>query len=115
MPGLIKPINEELKEHHIESFLIKQVKRLKGVPYKFTSPSRRSVPDRLCAFPYGKIVFVECKAPGKEPTKLQWREIDKLRAMGHDVVVVYTYEEVNMLMIRIRYELKELEREANNF
>ena len=50
--------------------------------YKFTSPARRSVPDRMVVGPHGEIVFIELKAPGKRPTKLQLRELKILQDQG---------------------------------
>jgi len=49
--------------------------------YKFSSPSRRGVPDRICLYK-GKIAFLELKAEGKKPTKLQARELEILRRGG---------------------------------
>jgi len=40
-------------ERVIEAYLVQKVKELGGIAYKFTSPQRRSVPDRLCLFPTG--------------------------------------------------------------
>jgi hypothetical protein len=34
-------------EKQIEAYLVKRVKEAGGIAYKFTSPQRRSVPDRL--------------------------------------------------------------------
>lgn len=45
---------------------------------KFTSPSRRAVPDRMIITPMGVIGFLEVKAAGKKPTPLQMGEIIKL-------------------------------------
>lgn len=46
--------------------------------YKFSSPSNRGVPDRILVFPGGRVVFVEFKAPGKEPTALQQHTINQI-------------------------------------
>ena len=43
--------------------------------WKFVSPGRKGVPDRLFLSPEGIHVFIEIKAPGKKPTPLQLREI----------------------------------------
>ena len=67
------------KEHHVEAHLIKRIKQLGGTAYKFTSPQRRSVPDRLCVLPKGYVLFIECKRPGEEPTDAQYRELEKLQ------------------------------------
>lgn len=48
---------------------------------KFTSPSNRSVPDRLF-LKDGRVVFIELKAPGKKPTKAQLLEIEEIQDHG---------------------------------
>ena len=75
-------------ERDVEKALVKRVKALGGMAEKFTSPSRRSVPDRIVTMPDGKIIFVELKAPGKKPTEAQERDHAKRRAMGCDVRVI---------------------------
>lgn len=76
-----------MKEKDIEDYLVKQVReKLDGIAYKFTSPGRRSVPDRMCVV-YGEVFFVECKAPGKVATPAQLREHAKLKALGQWVYV----------------------------
>jgi ribosomal protein S6 len=75
-------------EKFIEAALVKRVKELGGTCEKFTSPGRRSVPDRIVTLPGGRIVFVEVKAPGKEPTELQDRDHERRREMGCEVVVI---------------------------
>lgn len=87
----------EQKEHHIESYLVKRIKELEGIAYKFTSPQRRSVPDRLCVLPDGHVLFIECKRPGEEPTPSQWRELSRLNDLGQWVYVVNTKSEVDKI------------------
>lgn len=79
-------------ERDIERALCKRVKELGGMCEKFTSPGKRSVPDRLVTLPGGKIVFVELKAPGKKPTELQLKDHERRRALGCDVRVIDTME-----------------------
>lgn len=76
------------RENTIEKHLIAEVKKAGGVAYKFVSPGRRSVPDRIVLLPGGRLVFVECKAPGKPPRADQLREHERLRALGFSVVVL---------------------------
>ena len=73
-----KTRHRKVLEKHVEGALVDAVKSVLGVPYKFSSPNRRSVPDRMCVFPDGMIVFVECKAPGNKPTPAQYREMETL-------------------------------------
>jgi Holliday junction resolvase len=75
-------------EKEIEKALVKRVKELGGLCEKFTSPGRRSVPDRIVTLPGGRIVFVECKAPGKKPTELQLRDHERRRNLGCEVIIV---------------------------
>lgn len=50
------------------------------------------IPDRLCLFPRGRMVFVELKAPGKKPRKLQEVMHSRLRALGFRVEVIDSKE-----------------------
>ncbi|MFV8770810.1 VRR-NUC domain-containing protein [Yersinia enterocolitica] len=77
-----------IREDSIEDHLVKEVKKAGGIAYKFISPGRRSVPDRLVLLPGGKVIFVECKAPGEKPTAAQLREHEKIRALGFIVRVL---------------------------
>ena len=82
-------------EKDIENALVRKVKTLGGMCEKFTSPGRRSVPDRIITLPNGRIVFVELKNTGKKPTALQLRDHDRRRALGCDVRVIDNMEDVN--------------------
>lgn len=78
----------KVREDVIERHLVNEVKKAGGIAYKFVSPSRRAVPDRLVLLPGGKVIFVECKAPGEKPRPDQLREHARLFALGHQVVVL---------------------------
>ncbi len=53
---------------------------------KWSSPSSRGVPDRIF-IKEGHVVFIEFKAPGNEPTKLQLHEMKLIDA--HDGFVYW--------------------------
>lgn len=82
-------------ERNVEQALVRKVKSLGGMCEKFTSPGRRSVPDRIITMPNGRIIFVELKAPKKKPTENQLRDHAKRRALGCDVRVIDTVEDAN--------------------
>jgi len=82
-------------ERVIEAHLVERVKDAGGIAYKFTSPQRRSVPDRLVLLPEGRIEFVETKATGCKPTPMQVREHERLRALGFIVKVIDSKEQVD--------------------
>ena len=66
-------------ERDLENKLGAYAKKMGCLYYKFTSPARRSVPDRMVVGPSGKILFLELKEPGKKPTPLQLRELSILQ------------------------------------
>jgi len=70
----------------IEEYLRKKVKLLGGRAVKLTSSSLRGMPDRLCIFPKGVTVYVECKRPGRKPTPKQKRMIAWLKSKDHIAV-----------------------------
>lgn len=82
-------------ERDIEKALMVKVKSLGGMAEKFTSPAKRSVPDRIVTLPGGRIIFVECKRPGKVATPLQLRDHATRRALGCDVRVISTLEQAD--------------------
>ena len=68
--------------------------RSKGVlAYKFTSPARAAVPDRLFIRPDGHIWFCEFKRGGQKPTEAQEREHHKLRQQMVSVFVIDNVED----------------------
>lgn len=75
-------------EKDIERRVCDHAKALKILCYKFTSPSRAHVPDRLFITKGGVVFFVEFKRKGQKPTKAQDVEIAKIRATGVKVHVV---------------------------
>lgn len=79
-------------EKDIEKRVCDYAKSLGMLVYKFTSPSRRSVPDRLFITKGGVVFFIEFKRAGAKPTPAQEVEIAKIRATGVEVYVVDTVD-----------------------
>lgn len=84
--------NPDPLEKDIEKRVCGYAKSLKMLVYKFTSPSRAHVPDRLFITPKGVVFFVEFKRKGQLPTKAQEVEGNKIRATGIEVFVVDNVE-----------------------
>lgn len=81
-----------IRESLIEINLIKEVEKRGGITYKLPPLGRINKPDRLVMLPGGKIIFVECKAPGEKPRPGQIREHEKLKKIGFYVVVLDSYD-----------------------
>lgn len=75
-------------ERAVERALVAAVTAAGGVAYKFTSPSRRGVPDRLIVLPGNRIFFAEVKGDGGRLAPLQAVEIERLRKLGARVDIV---------------------------
>jgi len=78
----------KLLEKQIEEKVNTYAKEQGFLVYKFTSPQRAAVPDRLYINPRGRVFFVEFKREGMKPTPAQQREHDRLRGQGVDVWIV---------------------------
>ena len=75
-------------EKQIEAKVCDYAKERGLLVYKFTSPARMAVPDRMFVRPDGKIFFIEFKREGQKPTPAQDREHERLRGHGVQVFVV---------------------------
>lgn len=78
-------------EKDIESKVCQYARERGLLVYKFTSPQRAAVPDRLFIRPDGLVFFVEFKREGQRPTPAQSREHERL--IGH-CVPVYVIDNV---------------------
>lgn len=85
-------------ESPIEKRLVTEVERVGGWCLKLPAIHNAGLPDRLCLFPGGEVVFVELKAPGKKPRKIQLFIHNKLRGLGFRVEVVDTPEQIETII-----------------
>lgn len=69
------------EESNLERNLVAWCKTQGILTYKFVSPGAKGVPDRIFIVD-GWTIFMELKAPGKKPTKLQMRELERIEAHG---------------------------------
>ena len=77
-----------MREKTIEQKLREAVKKRGGIAPKFVSPGYDGMPDRLVLLPFGRIAFVEVKAPGEKPRPLQVARHGVLRRLGFAVYVL---------------------------
>lgn len=93
-------------ERDIEAYLVKRCKEIGALADKFTSPQRRSVPDRLITFA-GRVLFVELKATGKKPTEAQVRDHERRRAAGAEVVWLDSKAAIDWMLERLEAGLDQ--------
>ena len=84
-----------MEEKKIENYLVKQVKKQCGLCLKFVSPSMAGVPDRIVLLPKGRVFFVETKAPGKKPRKIQTAVHRIFENLGFKVYVTDSKQQVD--------------------
>lgn len=77
-----------MRESAVEAALAREAKRHGGWALKLVCPGAAGVPDRLLLGPGGRVAFVELKAPGRKPTRLQSFRLEQLRDLGFRVEVV---------------------------
>jgi len=70
--------------------------------YKFVSPNKRGVPDRLLIGPYGEIYFLELKREKEMPSPLQWREIGILNKHCVRAGYVDNFEDAKTIINTLR-------------
>ncbi len=88
-----------MKESEIERYLVRRVKELGGVIRKVSWIGVRGAPDRLVMLPSGGHNFwIELKATGVEPTKLQLDEHERMRELGENVVVADSIARVEVVL-----------------
>ncbi len=77
-------------EEIVETYLVKRIKEIGGAAIKMIPQYTAGIPDRLVLYKKGISVFVELKAPGKMPDKIQVNFIRELREKGHWCEVIDT-------------------------
>lgn len=85
-------------EKYIEAEVCSYAKTKGLLVYKFTSPARAAVPDRLFLTPDGRVFFCEFKAAGKKPTPAQAREHQRLRQSKVNVFVIDSIPEGKVMI-----------------
>lgn len=91
-----------MKESTIEARLVRGVKKLGGLCYKFTSPGNPGVPDRIVLLPNGKTIFVELKTTVGRLAKVQQWQLQEMRKRGADVRVLKGMDQVTAFLEEVR-------------
>lgn len=95
------------REREIEKKLVDGIKRLGGCAYKWVSPGRDGVPDRIVVLPGGIIWFAELKADDGRVSPRQEYQLNFLDRLGHNTIVIQGMDECERFL---RAMAKEVER-----
>lgn len=93
-----------MKEAEIEKILVREVKNIGGIAYKWVSPGNSGVPDRIVIFPDRRPIFVELKTDKGRLTALQETQIRKLEKLRQKVTVVYGIDGLSQFFQEQGYE-----------
>lgn len=91
-----------MKESTIEARLVRGVKKLGGLCYKFTSPGNPGVPDRIVILPDGRTIYVELKTEIGRLAKVQQWQLEEMRKRGVDVRVLKGLDQVTAFLEEVK-------------
>lgn len=87
-------------ESKIERHLRDNVKKLGGRCYKWISPGRRGVADRI-VFLNGQIWFIELKRPGEDRAPLQVKFAKDIAPYTDNYAVIDNIQDIDRLLDQI--------------
>lgn len=87
-------------EKIVEAYLRDRMKAIGGIAYKWTSPGNAGVPDRICVFADGRIVFVELKGASGRLSPLQKRQLERLASKNCNTEVLWSRQEVDLFITK---------------
>lgn len=76
-----------MRESTVEKAICAEATKIGWLSLKLLSGLHKGLPDRMF-LKDGKVLFIEFKAPGKKPTKLQYHIHGKFSKAGHTVYVI---------------------------
>jgi hypothetical protein len=84
-----------MKEKIVENHFVWAVERIGGKTYKFTSPGRKGVADRIACLPDGSTWFVELKTKGGRLSALQKMFMSDMTLLDQRYACLWTIEQVD--------------------
>lgn len=85
-----------VSERTVEQYLKRRVEDVGGLCLKWTG--ERGVPDRICVFKEGLVVFVEVKTTTGTLSASQMMQLNRLRKRQANVAVVWSKHDVDLLV-----------------
>ena len=84
-----------MKESEVERHFVWAVERAGGKTWKFTSPGRKGVADRIACLPDGQTWFVELKTKGGRLSLLQQFFAADMVYLQQNYVCLWTKEQID--------------------
>ena len=86
-----------MQEKSLEQWAEKEIRKRAGLALKWVCPGQRGVPDRICLFPNGRLIFIEFKRPGIQSdgrSALQLKMAKRLTTLGFTVWRISSKEDL---------------------
>ena len=90
-----------MKEKIVENHFVWAVERIGGKTYKFTSPGRKGVSDRIACLPDGSTWFVELKTKGGRLSALQKMFMSDMALLKQNYACLWTKEQVDAFIASV--------------
>jgi hypothetical protein len=87
-----------MREKIIENHFVWAVERIGGKTYKFTSPGRKGVADRIACLPDGSTWFVELKTKGGRLSVLQKMFMSDMALLKQNYACLWTKEQIDLFI-----------------
>jgi hypothetical protein len=84
-----------MKEKIVENHFVWAVERIGGKTWKFTSPGRKGVADRIACLPDGSTWFVELKTKGGRLSALQKMFMSDMALLNQNYMCLWTTEQID--------------------
>jgi ribosomal protein S6 len=84
-----------MREKEVEVYFDWAVQRMGGRTWKFTSPGRKGVADRIACLPDGQTWFVELKTKGGRLSELQKLFQTEMALLRQNYTCLWTKEQVD--------------------
>jgi hypothetical protein len=84
-----------MTEAEVERYFIWAVRRAGGQTYKFRSPTRSGVADRIACMPNGETWFVELKKIGGRISPLQHMFAEDMHRLHQNYACLWSKEEID--------------------
>ena len=84
-----------MKEKIVENHFVWAVERIGGKTWKFTSPGRKGVADRIACLPDGATWFVELKTKGGRLSELQKMFMSDMALLQQNYACLWTIGQID--------------------